>query len=130
SQLEPLCQRENLGVINYFPLASGFLTGKYRSEQDLAKGARGPFVKKYFNERGFKIVEALYTVADKHNATPAQVALAWRLARPSITAPIASATTLDQLRDLLGSVNLRLDATSIETLDQTSALAASPASAS
>lgn len=130
AQLEPLCERENLGVINYFPLASGFLTGKYRSEQDLEKSSRGQFVKKYFNERGFKIVEALYTVANKHSATPAQVALAWCLARPSITAPIASATNLDQLRDLIGAVSLRLDSASIDLLDQASVLAANPASAS
>ena len=129
-ELEPLCERENLGVINYFPLASGFLTGKYRSEQDLEKSSRGRIVKKYFNERGFKIVEALYTIANKLSATPAQVALAWCLARPSITAPIASATNLDQLRDLISSVSLRLDGASIDLLNEASAPVASPASAS
>jgi aryl-alcohol dehydrogenase-like predicted oxidoreductase len=130
SELEPLCEREKLGVINYFPLASGFLTGKYRSEEDLKKGARGQFVKKYLNERGLRIVAALDSVAKQHNARLAQVALAWCLARPSITAPIASATNLDQLNDLVASVKLQLDRASIELLNQASAPAATPASAS
>jgi len=130
AELEPLCEREKVSVINYFPLASGFLTGKYRSEEDLTKGARGQFVKKYLNERGFKIVAALDQVAKQHNATLAQVALAWCLARPSITAPIASATNLDQLNDLMGAVKLQLDGASIDLLNQASAPAATPASAS
>jgi len=118
--LEPLCLKEGLGVINYFPLASGFLSGKYRSEADLGKSARGQGVKKYLNERGFKILGALDQVAQKYDATPARVSLAWLLARPSITAPIVSATTLDQLKDLTASVELKLDQASMQLLKQAS----------
>jgi aryl-alcohol dehydrogenase-like predicted oxidoreductase len=121
NNLEPLCQREGLGVINYFPLASGFLTGKYRSESDAAGKARARNVTKYLNERGFKILDALDQVAKKYNATPAGVSLAWLLARPSITAPIVSATNLDQLNDLIASVDLALDRDSIEFLNNSSA---------
>jgi aryl-alcohol dehydrogenase-like predicted oxidoreductase len=127
-QLEPLCMKEGLGVINYFPLAAGFLSGKYRSESDVANSPRARFVKKYLNERGFKILEALDEVAKKYNATPARVSLAWLLARPSITAPIVSATNLKQLNDLIASVELILDSSSIELLNQTSAYAANSAS--
>ena len=119
--LEPLCQKEGLGVINYFPLAAGFLSGKYRSEADVAKSARAGMVTKYLNERGFKILQALDQVAKKYNATPARVSLAWLLARPSITAPIVSATSLEQLNDLIASVELKLDRSSIELLDLASA---------
>jgi len=121
AQLEPLCRKEGIGVINYFPLASGFLSGKYRSESDLANKPRGQLVKKYLNERGFKILGALDQVAEKYNATPARVSLAWLLARPSITAPIVSATSLAQLQDLIASVELKLDPASIELLDRASA---------
>jgi aryl-alcohol dehydrogenase-like predicted oxidoreductase len=120
-ELEPLCLKEGLGVINYFSLASGFLTGKYHSEADLAKSARGQMVKKYMNDRGLRIVKALEEVAKDHNAKPGQVAIAWLIARPSITAPIASATNLDQLRDLVGSVELNLSPASIEKLNRASA---------
>ena len=119
--LEPLCQKEGLGVINYFPLAAGFLSGKYRSEADVAKSARARMVTKYLNERGFKILQALDQVAKKYNATPARVSLAWLLARPSITAPIVSATSLEQLNDLIASVELKLDRSSIELLNLASA---------
>jgi len=121
AQLEPLCRKEGIGVINYFPLASGFLSGKYRSESDLANKPRGQLVKKYLNERGFKILGALDQVAEKYNATPARVSLAWLLARPSITAPIVSATSLEQLHDLIASVELKLDPAFIELLDRASA---------
>jgi len=120
-ELEPLCLKEGLGVINYFPLAAGFLTGKYRSEADTANSSRARMVKQYLNERGFKILAALDQVAKEYNATPARVSLAWLLARPSITAPIVSATSLDQLNDLIPSVELKLDRASIELLNQTSA---------
>ena len=120
SALEPLCVKEGLGVINYFPLAAGFLTGKYRSESDATGKARARNVTKYLNERGFKILDALDQVARKFNATPARVTLAWLLARPSITAPIVSATNLDQLKDLVASVDLALDRESIELLNQSS----------
>jgi aryl-alcohol dehydrogenase-like predicted oxidoreductase len=121
TELEPLCQKEGLGVINYFPLAAGFLTGKYRSEADAANSSRARMVKQFFNERGFKILAALDEVAKKYNATPARVSLAWLLARPSITAPIVSATNLDQLNDLIPSVELKLDRASIDLLNQASA---------
>jgi aryl-alcohol dehydrogenase-like predicted oxidoreductase len=121
SNLEPLCVKEGLGVINYFPLAGGFLTGKYRSERDVAGKARARNVTKYLNERGYKIIGALDQVAKKYNATPARISLAWLLARPSITAPIVSATNLEQLNDLISSVELSLDHESIDFLNQASA---------
>lgn len=121
SNLEPVCKREGLGVINYFPLAGGFLSGKYRSEKDAAGKPRARNVTKYLNERGFKIVAALDQIAKKYNATPARISLAWLLSRPSITAPIVSATNLEQLKDLISSVDLALDPDSIEFLNQASA---------
>jgi aryl-alcohol dehydrogenase-like predicted oxidoreductase len=96
-ELEPLCREKGLGVISYFSLASGFLTGKYRSEGDVAKSARRDMVKKYMNERGLRILGTLDWVAQQYGVTPATVALAWLINRPGITAPIASATNLDQL---------------------------------
>jgi aryl-alcohol dehydrogenase-like predicted oxidoreductase len=121
SNLEPVCEKEGLGVINYFPLAGGFLTGKYRSEKDVAGKPRARNVTKHLNERGFKILAALDQVAKKYNATPARISLAWLLARPSITAPIVSATNLEQLNDLVSSVDLALDRESIEFLNKASA---------
>jgi aryl-alcohol dehydrogenase-like predicted oxidoreductase len=118
--LEPLCVREGLGVINYFPLAGGFLSGKYRSESDLAGKARARNVTKYLNDRGLKILGALDDVARKLHATPAKVALAWVLARPSISAPIVSATNLEQLNDLFSAVELTLDRSSIGLLNEAS----------
>lgn len=121
SQLEPLAVKEHLGVIPYYGLASGFLSGKYRSEADLSKSPRGQAVKKYLNERGFRILNALDQVAGKHKATPAQVALAWLMARPSITAPIASATSVQQVNELIAATRLELDRASIQLLDEASA---------
>jgi len=121
AKLEPLCLKEKIGVINYFPLASGFLSGKYRSERDIEQRPRARMLKKYVNERGFRILNALDQVAKKYNATPARVSLAWLLARPSITAPIVSATSIEQLNDLIASVELKLDRASIELLNQASA---------
>jgi aryl-alcohol dehydrogenase-like predicted oxidoreductase len=103
-------------------LASGFLTGKYRSEQDTAGAKRGQGVKKFLNERGFRILAALDTVAKDYNANPARVALAWLMARPSVTAPIASATSLEQLKDLTEAVHLELSPGAIEQLNEASAL--------
>jgi|SRR5579871_130199 len=119
--LEPLCIDKKLGVIPYFSLASGFLTGKYRSEADLAKSPRGQGVKKYLDDRGRRILAALDQVAENTNATPGKVAIAWLLARPSVTAPIASATTIEQLQDLVDAVNLTLDPESVEILNRASA---------
>jgi aryl-alcohol dehydrogenase-like predicted oxidoreductase len=121
AQLEPLCLKEGIGVINYYPLASGFLSGKYRSERDVEERPRARMLKKYVNDRGFKILDALDQVAKKYNATPARVSLAWLLARPGITAPIVSATSMEQLNDLIPSVELRLDRASIELLSQAGA---------
>ena len=118
--LEALCVKEEIGVINYWPIAAGFLTGKYRSEADLKKSPRGQGVKKYLNERGLKVLAALEQVAKSKNATPVQVALAWCMVRPGVTAPIASATKLEQLDELLKSVDLQLDAASIELLNKAS----------
>jgi len=120
-ELEPLCVKENIGVIPYYSLAAGFLSGKYRSEEDLGQSARGGTVKKYLNERGSRIIDALDEVADKYNSTPAQIALAWLIARPSITAPIASATSLEQLDDLIEATKLELDKASIKFLNEVSA---------
>jgi aryl-alcohol dehydrogenase-like predicted oxidoreductase len=122
SELEALCLEEGVGVISYFSLASGFLTGKYRSEADLTKSnARGADVKKYLNARGMRILVALDNVAERHPATPAQIALAWLIARPSITAPIVSATSISQLRELLHSTEVLLEAEDVARLDFASA---------
>lgn len=118
--IEPIVTEHGLGVINYYSLASGFLTGKYRSEADLGKSARGGGVKKYLNERGFAILAALDEVGAVYNAAPAEVAIAWLLARPSITAPIASSTGAKQLQTLIKGVGLRLDAASVAKLDEAS----------
>jgi aryl-alcohol dehydrogenase-like predicted oxidoreductase len=99
----------------------GFLTGKYRSEADLSKSPRGQGVKKYLNERGRNILKALDNVSARHKSTPARVSMAWLMARPSITAPIASATSVEQLNDLIASAQLKLAAEDIATLDRASA---------
>jgi aryl-alcohol dehydrogenase-like predicted oxidoreductase len=120
-ELEPLCRAEQVGVINYYALASGFLTGKYRSEADANKSPRGSgIVKKYLNERGRRVLDALDSAAAQHKATPAQVALAWQIARPGVTAPIASATSLAQWRDIAGAARLQLDAGTIAAIDAAS----------
>jgi aryl-alcohol dehydrogenase-like predicted oxidoreductase len=121
SKLEPICREHELGVICYYSLASGFLTGKYRSASDLAKSVRGQGVQKYLNERGFRILAALDQVAESYDATPARVALAWLMSRPTVTAPIASATSLTQLHDLVAAAELKLDDDALALLDQASA---------
>ncbi len=119
-ELEPVCREAGLAVIPYFSLGAGFLTGKYRSESDLSKSPRGQGLKKYLNERGFRILAALDKVAARTGATPGKVALAWLMARPSVTAPIASATSLDQLKDLIDATTLQLDAGAMQDLNQAS----------
>ena len=114
--LEDICVSENLGVIPYFALASGFLTGKYRTEADLKKSARGGRMKDLLQGRGPALLAAMDVVAARHNATLAQVALAWLMARPSIAAPIASATSVAQLNELTPAVNIKLTADDIEAL--------------
>jgi aryl-alcohol dehydrogenase-like predicted oxidoreductase len=119
--LEPLCRTRNLSVIPYYPLAAGFLTGKYRSESDLTKSVRGAGVRKCFNQRGFRILAALDVVASRLRSTPATIALAWLLARPGITAPIVSATSMRQWEDLAAAPGIRLDSSSLELLNRASA---------
>jgi len=119
--IEPVVKREKLGVVCYYALASGFLTGKYRSQADLGKSAaRGGAVEKYLNARGLRVLTALDSIASAHRATPAQVALAWLIARPSITAPIASATSAEQVRDIAAATRLSLAAEEIAELDAAS----------
>ena len=121
-ELEPLARQEAIGVINYYALASGFLSGKYRSEADLVKSsARGGAVKKYLTPQGLKVLAVLDDIASAHKATPTQVALAWLIARPGITAPIASATSVDQLSELMGAADLSLAQDEIATLNEASA---------
>lgn len=119
--LEDECVKEGLGVIPYWPLAAGFLSGKYRSEADLGKSPRGSGVKKYLNDKGLGVLNALDAAAKKHNSSNVTVALAWLMQRKSITAPIASATNLEQLKDLLAAPALKLDADSVAALDKASA---------
>jgi len=119
--LQELCLREDIGVITYYSLAAGFLTGKYRSDADYAKSARGPGMKKFLNDRGFRILDALDDVSARTGATPARVALAWLMARPGVTAAIASATSLEQFEELSAAMRLTLDADSVRRLDEASA---------
>ncbi len=121
AELQKLCVAEGVGVINFFGLARGFLTGKYRSEADLGQSPRGAGVKDYLNARGFAILAALDAVAARHGATPAQVALAWQMAQPGIVAPIASATSVAQLQELLGAARLSLAPADFAELDRASA---------
>src|SRR5690606_21363919 len=121
SELRDLCLAENLGVIPYFALASGFLTGKYRSPEDAKKSPRGErVVGKYLNDRGLRILHALDDVAKRHSAKPAEVALAWLMSREGVTAPIASATSLEQLESLVRATELRLTGDDISALTQAS----------
>ncbi|MEN9781547.1 MAG: hypothetical protein RL014_2695 [Pseudomonadota bacterium] len=120
--LGPLCRREQVGVISFYALAAGFLSGKYRSRADIGKSARGiNTTTKYLNPRGLKILAALDAVAQRHGCTPAQVAVAWVMAQPGVTSPIASATSLAQLNELVAATRLQLDATSMAALQAASA---------
>ncbi len=119
--LQQICAENNIAVINYYALASGFLTGKYRSEADLDKSKRGSGIKKYLNARGSKILDALDEVSQNFQVTPAVIALAWLLAKPVITAPIVSATTTEQITDLVKATTLSLDPATIGMLDAASA---------
>lgn len=119
--LRDLCVREGLGVIAYFSLASGFLTGKYRSQADLAKSPRGQMIGKYLNDRGIRILAALDSIARAHGAQPAEVALAWVMSQPGVTAPIASATSREQLQSLVGATQLTLSAAELRALSEASA---------
>jgi aryl-alcohol dehydrogenase-like predicted oxidoreductase len=121
SDYAPLCAKEQIGVIPYFSLAAGFLTGKYRSQADLEGRARAARAGRYVNERGLRILEVLDGVAAERGATPAQVALAWLMARPTVTAPIASATSLTQLEELVSALDLTLPSQAMVKLDAASA---------
>lgn len=118
--LEPVCEKNGLAVIPYYSLAAGFLTGKYRSADDLADKARGKTVEKYLNERGHRILAALDEVAARYHTVPAKVALAWLLTRPSITAPIVSATSVKQLDEVLDATRLKLDSDAVVQLNTAS----------
>lgn len=120
AKLEPLCRQRNIGVIGFYSLASGFLSGKYRSEADTSHGARGSRVAAYLDDRGRRILAALDQVAARHRANPTRVAIAWLIARPGVTAPIASATSLDQLHDLIEATRLTLHKDDIGLLDRAS----------
>ena len=113
--------REEIGVITYFSLAKGFLSGKYRSEADLGQSPRGGGVKAYLEPRGFRILAALDEISARHKAKPAEVALAWLIQRPGVTAPIASATSLTQLESLIRATALTLAADEVAALDAASA---------
>ena len=119
--LRDLCVKEEIGVITYFSLAKGFLSGKYRSEADLGQSPRGGGVKGYLNPRGFRILDALDAVAAKHGAKPAEAALAWAAATPGVTAPIASATSPAQLESLIKAASLTLSAADMAALNEASA---------
>jgi aryl-alcohol dehydrogenase-like predicted oxidoreductase len=118
---EQICLDHKLGVIGYYSLASGFLTGKYRSEADFGKSKRGGGIKDYMNDRGFRILKALDEVSEQYNSAPASVALAWLISRPSVTAPIASVTSLPQLQELTRAAALKLNVEDISILDEASA---------
>ncbi|CAN5370753.1 aldo/keto reductase [soil metagenome] len=119
-ELQRYCIEHRLGVITYFSLARGFLSGKYRAQSDLAKSARGEGVAQYLNERGFKMLAALDAVSAAHGATPAQVSLAWIMAKPGVTAPIASATSVEQVSDIAKSASLTLSSDDMAALDAAS----------
>lgn len=127
AELAGLCARENLGVLAYFSLASGFLTGKYRSAEDLGTAGRSSHVRRLLTDRNLAILAAVDTVAAEHGAKPSQVALAWLMAR-GVTAPLASATSVSQLDELLGSLSLRLNAADLARLDAVSNATAVPPS--
>ena len=121
-ELAPLCVSQEIGVINFYALAAGFLTGKYRSPADASKSPRGPkTVSTYLHPRGLAILQALDSVAQRLGAQPGQVALAWQMQRPAITAPIASASTLEQLQQLMAAAQLRLSADDLALLNAASA---------
>lgn len=119
--LQQISQEHSIGVISYSSLCSGFLSGKYRSEKDLSISLRGSSVKRYLNPHGLRILEAIDQVAKTYNSTPTQVSLAWLIANPTITAPIVSATKVEQLNDIIKAVNINLDQDAIDLLNQASA---------
>jgi aryl-alcohol dehydrogenase-like predicted oxidoreductase len=122
TEYAPIVRAEGLGVINYYSLAAGFLTGKYRSlDEALKHPGRGGRLKRYADARGFGILKALDTAAARHSATMAQVAIAWLIAQPLITAPIASATSLKQLAEIMQAPRIKLTQDDLAALDKASA---------
>jgi aryl-alcohol dehydrogenase-like predicted oxidoreductase len=121
AELMPLCAREGVALTPYYGLASGYLTGKYRSEPDKAKSARGARMDKYMSGKGPSVLAALDAVSARHGATPAQIALAWIMAKPAIAAPIASATSVAQLTELMGALRVMLGDEDMAALDKASA---------
>jgi aryl-alcohol dehydrogenase-like predicted oxidoreductase len=119
-ELEDLCLKYNIGVISYFSLASGFLSGKYRSMADTDKSIRGAGVSKYMNEKGFSLLQVMDDLANKHQVATAAIAIAWLLARPAVTAPIASATSVEQLKELINGTKLQLSRDEITLLNHMS----------
>jgi aryl-alcohol dehydrogenase-like predicted oxidoreductase len=120
-ELQPLCVKEGIGVINFYAIAAGFLSGKYRAPEDAAKSARGAnTVKKYLNDRGLKILAALDEASKRTGAPAARIAIAWAMAQPGITAPIASASNVEQLHEITKAAELKLDAPTLELLDRAS----------
>ncbi len=119
--LAPVCREKGLGVITYYSLASGFLTGKYRSMIDLSKSIRGQGITIYLNQRGFRILDELSRVADQYHSSPAAVSIAWLMTRPCITAPISSVTSVSQLKELIAGTELTLDAASLDRLTKAGA---------
>jgi aryl-alcohol dehydrogenase-like predicted oxidoreductase len=118
TELAQICREEKLGVINYYSLAAGFLTGKYRSIVEGARHpGRGERLKRYLDARGMRILDALDKVTARHNAVPAQIALAWLIAKPAITAPIVSATSLKQLGEILMAPQIKLSPADVAALD-------------
>ena len=120
SEYKPIVERHDLAVMPYYSLASGFLTGKYRSEEDLSKSVRGEGLKHYLDKKGFAVLNALDKIANKHNTVPATVALAWQLAQPTITSSIVSATSKSQLQTIIDAPSLKLDAEDLAHLDEVS----------
>jgi len=120
-ELQDFCVANDIGVFTYFSLASGFLTGKYRKESDLGGSSRAQLVQGMLNERGMRILEALDKVSDELNARPSQVALAWLIAQPGVVAPIASATTMDQLREIMQCATISLSDSQLQTLTESGA---------
>ncbi len=121
TQYAPVAKEHHMGVIPFFALASGFLTGKYRSEKDLEGSSRTKYVARYLNEKGFKILNALDEVAAQYNSKPGTIAVAWVMAQPGITAPIASASNMDQFDDLVAAASIKLDAKALALLNAVSA---------
>ncbi|MGQ0532156.1 MAG: aldo/keto reductase [Caulobacteraceae bacterium] len=120
AELMPLCERERVSILPYYGLASGYLTGKYRSAADKSKSPRGGRMDKYMEGKGPAVLAALDAVAERHRATPAQVALAWIMTKPAIAAPIASATSVEQLAELMGALRVALNAEDVSALDRAS----------